>query len=379
MVMEILERARELEAQGRSVVHLEVGEPDFPTPGVIVAAMREALSQGAFGYTHSMGDPALRGALSRHYARRYGVDVHPDRFFVCPGSSQGLALLFGAILEPGDRVVIPSPHYPCYPNFVSFYGGRPVFVESRAEDGFLPDPGRLRDAMAPGARAILVNSPANPTGAVLDPARLAALAKLPALVVADEIYHGLSYHGGRDRSILEFTDDAVVAGGFSKAFAMTGWRVGYLVLPPWLLRPVRTLAQNFLISVNAAAQRAAAVALEEAWPEVERMRAAYDRRRRFLLQGLGELGMGPGAEPTGAFYAMADLRRLGTDSRTLAFRLLEEAGLGTAPGIDFGGAAEGFLRLSYATSIENLREGLSRLAAFAGGRGSGHAGSAPGA
>jgi aspartate/methionine/tyrosine aminotransferase len=380
MVMEILERAREMEREGRDIVHMEVGEPDFPTPQVIVRAMKDALDQGLFGYTHSLGDPVLREALSSHYKDHYGLDIDPGRFFVCPGTSAGLTILFGAILEPGDPVLLSNPHYSCYPNFVRFFSGRPVAVDSLESDGFRPDPGRLGHAIRAmgGVRAILANSPANPTGQVLEPSRMEALAKLPGLMISDEIYHGLSYHGGRDRSMLEFSEDAVVVGGFSKAFAMTGWRVGYLVLPQWLVRPVQTLAQNFLISVNAAAQRAAAVALKEAWPEVIRMRETYDRRRRFLLGGLSKLGLKVAVEPTGAFYALADARHLSTDSRALAFEILEEAGVGTTPGIDFGGASEGFLRFSYATSIENIGEGLRRLGDFIGRRRDGNANGPPG-
>jgi aspartate/methionine/tyrosine aminotransferase len=369
--MEVLERAGGLERAGRSIVHLEVGEPDFKTPEVIVSAMKEALAGGRFGYTHSLGDPELREALSLHYKTHYGLDIEPGRFLVCPGSSIGLTLLFGALLEPGDRVLISSPHYACYPNFVRFAGGEPVFAPAEESDGFRPDPERLRGILKKekGVKALIVNSPANPTGAVMEERRLKEIAGLPVLAVSDEIYHGLNYTGGRDRSILEFADRAVVAGGFSKAFAMTGWRVGYLVLPPELVRPMQALAQNFLISVSAAAQRAAIAALDGAWPEVLKMRAVYDERRRHMVAALRDLGLGVAAEPEGAFYVLANARRVCPDSLALCFEILERAGVGCAPGSDFGPAAEGFLRFSYAASLESIKEGMSRLKAFLAARG----------
>jgi aspartate/methionine/tyrosine aminotransferase len=364
MVMEVMDAAQRLEAAGRHVIHMEVGEPDFRTPAVIVEAMGRALADGAFKYGHSQGDPALRESLSWHYRTRYGVDVHPDRFLVCPGTSPGLLLLFGAMLEPGDGVLMANPSYSCYPNLVRFFGGRPVYTPVRESEGFRLCPDELRGRLGPEIKAILINSPANPTGAVLGPDRLEGLAGLGKTIVSDEIYHGLSYRPERDHTILEYTDRAVVVGGFSKAFAMTGWRVGFLILPPDMVRPLLSMSQNFVISVNAAAQRAASVALREAWPEVEAMRAVYDRRRRLLIDGLRALGLGIMAEPDGAFYVLARASHLNQDSRALVFEILEEAGVGLAPGIEFGSGAEGFLRFSYATSEENISEGLGRLSAF---------------
>ncbi|MDR2198175.1 MAG: pyridoxal phosphate-dependent aminotransferase [Deltaproteobacteria bacterium] len=366
MVMEILERAGELEKSGRSVVHLEVGEPDFPTPEVIVEAMRNALAKGVFGYTHSQGDPELREALAAHYKREYGVRVEPERFLVCPGTSIGLTLLFGAILSPGDKVLITNPHYACYPNFPRFFGGTPVYLDLHEEEGFLPDPDRVKRILKREGRvkALLLNSPANPTGAVIGADLLQALAALPVFVISDEIYHGLNYLEERDRSVLEFSDECAVVGGFSKAYAMTGWRVGYLLAPRSLAAPLRNIFQNFLISVNAAVQKAAVAALEKARPDVLKMRSVYAGRRRVLLDGLKNLGFGAAAEPAGAFYVMSNFKRLSLDSRSLSFRFLEEAGVGTAPGADFGSGAEGFLRFSYAASKEDILLGLERLGDF---------------
>jgi aspartate/methionine/tyrosine aminotransferase len=362
--MEVLERAQELARQGRDIIHLEVGEPDFPTPDVVTQAMVKALHDQKFYYTHSLGDPELRETLSWHYKKRYGLDIDPSRFLVCPGTSPGLTLLFGAILSPGEAVVITDPHYCCYPNFIKFFGGRVILCPTQESDGFRLDPERAKACLGPDVKALIINSPANPTGAVLGPDRLKALAGLDALIISDEIYHGLNYQDERDHCVLEYVDRAVVVGGFSKSFAMTGWRIGYLILPLDLVRTFQTLAQNFFISVSAAAQKAAVVALREAWPVVEERRLIYDRRRKLLLAGLKKMGLGVLVEPTGAFYALARADHLGADSKALVFDILEETGVGLTPGRDFGSLAEGFLRFSYANSEENIQKALARLAVF---------------
>jgi aspartate/methionine/tyrosine aminotransferase len=364
MAMEVMDAAQRLERSGRHIIHMEVGEPDFRTPEVIVEAMGRSLMDGAFKYGHSQGDPILRESLSWHYQTRYGVDIHPDRFLICPGTSPGFLLLFGALLESGDGVLMSNPAYCCYPNIVRFFGGHTVYTPVRESEGFRLCPWELEGTLDPSVKFILINSPANPTGAVLCPDRLKGLANLDRLIISDEIYHGLSYLPERDHTILEYTDRAVVVGGFSKAFAMTGWRVGYLILPPDMVRPMLSMSQNFIISTNAAAQKAASVALREAWPEVEAMRAVYDRRRRVLIDGLRALGLGIMVEPTGAFYVLARADHLNPDSKALVFDILEEAGVGLTPGIEFGTGAEGFLRFSYATSEENIVEGLKRLSGF---------------
>jgi aspartate/methionine/tyrosine aminotransferase len=361
MAMEVLEAAQRMEAQGEQIIHMEVGEPDFRTPEVVVEAMARALSSGSFKYTHSQGDPALREALAAFYHRRYGLGISPERFIICPGTSTGLMLLMGAILSPGDQVLMGDPRYSCYPNFVTFFGGSPLYCPVKESEGFRLRPRDAESALTARVKAILINSPANPTGAVLPPERLRGLAALGPLIVSDEIYHGLNYGQDRDHSILEYTDNAVVVGGFSKAFAMTGWRVGYLIVPEALIRPMRSLSQNFVISVNAACQKAAIAALDHAWPEVEKMRLVYDSRRKVLLKGLKELGLGVMVEPEGAFYVLARADHLSRDSMGLAFEILSGAKVGLTPGLDFGAGAEGFLRFSYATSEDNIKEGLRRL------------------
>ncbi|MDR2301368.1 MAG: pyridoxal phosphate-dependent aminotransferase [Deltaproteobacteria bacterium] len=368
MVMEVMDAAQRLERAGRNVIHMEVGEPDFRTPRVIVEAMEKALTTGAFKYGHSQGDPELRESLSWHYKERYGVDIDPDRFLICPGTSPGLLLLFGALLEAGDAVLMSDPAYCCYPNLVKFFGGRVVFSPVNESEGFRLNPDEVKKKLNSSIKAILINSPANPTGAVLGPDYLKGLANLDRLIISDEIYHGLSYLDERDHTILEYTDQAVVVGGFSKAFAMTGWRVGYLILPPDMVRSLLSMSQNFVISTNAAAQKAASVALRQAWPEVLKMRSVYDRRRKVLIEGLRALGLGLMSDPAGAFYVLARADHLNPDSKSLVFEILNEVAVGLTPGIEFGSGAEGFLRFSYATSEANILEGLNRLSDFISAR-----------
>ncbi|MCD8349810.1 MAG: pyridoxal phosphate-dependent aminotransferase [Planctomycetaceae bacterium] len=361
IVMEILERAKQLEAEGKHVIQLQIGEPDFDTPQVIKDAHTKALADGHTHYTPSLGDPELKQALADYYKTRYNVTVAPERFFVCPGSSIGMTLLFSALLNPGDKVIMSDPHYPCYDNMVKFFGGDPKCVTVREEEGFLYRPEDIKAALAPDVKAVMINSPANPTGTILGADRLRDIAGLGTLVISDEIYHGLTYGTEREHSILEFTDDAIVINGFSKLFAMTGMRLGYMIIPPEMIRTMTVLTQNFMISTTAAVQKAGVAALRDAWPEVERMRQTYDRRRKLLFNGLNKLGLTVKVEPTGAFYMLANAKHLSTDSYALAMDILEKAGVGTDPGIDFGQGAEGFLRFSYANSEANIEEALARL------------------
>ena len=370
IVMEILERAKALEAQGRHIIQLQIGEPDFDTPNVIKEAHDKALADGHTHYTPSLGDPALKECLSAYYKERYGVNVAPERFFICPGSSLGMTMLFSAILNPGDKVIMSDPHYPCYDNMVRFFGGIPKCITVREDEGFLYRPEDIRANLTPEVKAVIINSPANPTGTLLDEGRLKEIAALNRLIISDEIYHGLTYGDEAAHSILEYTDNAVVVSGFSKLFAMTGWRLGYLILPPdpEMLRTMMILTQNFMISTTAAVQKAGIAALTSSWPEVEIMRQTYDRRRRLLLAGLNRLGLTVKVEPTGAFYILANASHLSGDSLALAFDILEKAGVGTDPGIDFGPGAEGFLRFSYANSEANIEEALDRLAKYLAAR-----------
>ncbi|MCL4078889.1 pyridoxal phosphate-dependent aminotransferase [Coriobacteriia bacterium Es71-Z0120] len=368
VVMDVVARAKELEAQGRDVVRLEIGDPDFPTPRRITEAAEKAMESGETGYTQSAGLPTLREAIVEHMRCAYGVTVSADDIVVTQGTSPAMLLTFGALLDPGDEVIMADPCYPAYPNYVRFLGSTPVPLTVRAEDGFRFRLDELEAAITPRTKAIVVNSPGNPTGAVLHDADIRALAEIAERrglwIVSDEIYHGLQFTD-RSRSVLEYTDRAFVLNGFSKAYAMTGWRLGYLIAPRAFVRAAEVIQQNFFLCANHFVQVAGAVALLEGQGEVARMRAIYEQRRSFLVPALRSLGLRIDVEPQGAFYVFADARAWGSDSHALASRLLEEAGVAVAPGIDFGSGGEGFLRFSYATSMERLEEGVRRLSEWA--------------
>ncbi len=366
LVMEVLERAAALQRAGRSIIHLEVGEPDFDTPVVAREAAVEALSAGRTHYTHSLGHPELRQAISGWYARQYEVEVSPEQIVVATGSSAAILLVFAALLDPGTEVLLTDPHYACYPNFISAFGGIPARIPVREEDGFQFDPETVRNRIGPKTRALMLNSPANPTGTLTEPQRIKQLVELAEqriTIVSDEIYHGLVY-GERAHSVLEYSSDAVVINGFSKLFAMTGWRLGYAVLPEWLVRPVQKLQQNLFISPPDFPQFAAIAALQKADADVERMRCCYDERRRLVLRRLKGMGLEVLTEPLGAFYVFVNVRRFTTDVYEFAFQILEEAGVAVTPGVDFGPGGQGYIRISYANSLENIDEGMDRLQAF---------------
>jgi aspartate/methionine/tyrosine aminotransferase len=370
--VEIFQAAQALEAQGRSVIHLEFGEPDFDTPQPVREAAVRALAEGRTHYVHSMGIPAFREAIAAFHRSKYGVEVHPDQILVSMGTSLIMQLVMLLLLEPGDEVMLTDPCYACYANFVRLAGGRPRFVPIREEEGFQPDPDAIRRAIGPRTRAVMIGSPANPTGVVLKPEAIRALAALPVPVISDEIYHGLTY-AGEERSLLEFTDRGFVLNGFSKYFAMTGWRLGYLIFPRELLASLMKLHQNVMISANDFMQYAGIAALTEAIPFCEGYKAEYDRRRRYMIQRLGEIGLPLRYEPAGAFYCFADARRYlrkdgPADSLALARDILQRAGVAVTPGIDFGPGGEGYLRFSYANSMENIREGLGRIEEYLRGR-----------
>ena len=371
VVMDVVAKAKAMQDAGIDVVRLEIGDPDLPTPDVVTKAGKEAMEHGETGYTQSAGLPDLREAVSSHYRDVYGVDVDPENIIVTQGTSPAMLLLFGALLDPGDEVILSDPCYPAYPNYVNFLGGVPVHVPVRAEEGFRFRAEEVSSAITERTRAIMINSPANPMGTTLPAEDLETLGRIAEergiYIASDEIYHGLHFEGP-DRSILEFTDRAFVLNGFSKAYAMTGWRLGYLIAPPEFVRPAEKIQQNFFLCANHFVQVAGTVALTAAQDDVARMRATYDERRRYLVPALRGLGLKVAAEPTGAFYVFADARTWGSDSLALVNRILEEAHVSVAPGVDFGPGGEGFLRVSYATSMERLHEGVRRLESWAEGR-----------
>ena len=368
IVMDVVARARELEASGRDIVHLEIGDPDFITPEVIVKAAEAAMDAGETGYTPSLGLPDLRDAVAFRAHEDYGVSVDPGAVIVTQGTSPAMLLLFGSLLDPGDEVIMPDPCYPAYPNYVNFLGGVPVPVRVRAEDGFRYRIDEVERAITPRTKAIMANSPSNPTGGVLGADDLEHLSRLAEehgiWLASDEIYHGLQFEG-RSHSVLEFTDRAFVLNGFSKAYAMTGWRLGYMIAPSQFVRPAEKIQQNFFLCASNFVQVAGTAALLRAQDDVARMRAVYDERRRYLVPALRSIGLTVATEPLGAFYVFADARHWDADSVRLSSRLLEEAGVAVAPGRDFGPGGEGFLRFSYATSMERLEAGVARLGEWA--------------
>lgn len=367
LAVEIAEGAQALERAGADVVHLEFGEPDFEAPAVVREAAEKALKDGRTKYVSSLGILPLREAIAEHYRRTYGVALSPEQVLVTPGTSPAMLLLFGHLLDPGDEVILSDPYYACYPNFIRYAGGVPVYVSISEEEQFQYQPSAIARRRGPRTKAILVNSPANPTGAVLTADRLEAIAHLATaegpFVVSDEIYHGLNY-GGRDRSVLEFTDHAFVLNGFSKAFAMTGWRLGYVIGPREHIRALQTVYGNFFIATNEFVQWAGLAALTEAQEESQRYRAIFDARRRAMIAGLRAIGLGVDFEPTGAFYVLANARRYTGDSVRFALDILQSCHVAVTPGAAFGPNAEGYLRFSYASSVERISEGVRRIGQF---------------
>lgn len=362
LAMEVLERAIVLEAEGAHVVHLEIGEPDLAPPPEAVEACARALAAGETRYTDSRGLLTLREAIAQDAACRTGARVDPGQVLVTSGTSAAMLLVFSLLVSPGDEVIVPTPHYPCYPNFVRVCGGVPVFVPARAEQSWRVDPAAVRAALTPRTRAIVLGSPANPTGAVQDRGTIEALADLGVPLVSDEIYGGLVYDGETSASALSLgRDDVFVLDGVSKRYAMTGFRLGWVVAPAEAARPLQVLQQNLFISANRFVQHAAVAALREGANTTETMRAAYASRRERLVAGLRQLGFGVTALPAGAFYVFADARAFDADSRRLAFDLLERAHVAVTPGIDFGEAGEGFLRFCYAASENDLALALERM------------------
>ncbi len=363
LAMEILEKAQQLETAGASIIHMEVGEPGGETPTAIKEAVIEAIRNNDTGYTHSLGKPGLREEIANYYKHVYSVDVHPEQVIVTSGSSPAMLLAFSALLDKGDRIIMSDPYYACYPNFVNYIGAEPFLVRVQEEQAFRLQPADIKKCLDPGVKGILINSPANPTGAVLGEEELKGLAELGPYIISDEVYHGINYTG-QDHSILEYTDRAVVINGFSKRNIMTGWRLGYLIAPRHLVRNIQKLQQNLFICACAFIQAAGIAALKESPEVLEKRFSDYDERRLYLYRALQKIGIAPAKPPDGAFYMMANVKAYTNDSYSFAIRILEEAGVAVTPGIDFGPGAEGYIRLSYACSMETLKEALRRLEIF---------------
>ena len=368
-VMALLARARELEAAGRSIIHMEIGEPDFVTPRPVIDAGMAALAAGHTHYTPATGLPALRERIAAYYRERYAVDVAPSRIVVTPGASAALQLVMAMLVNPDDRVLMADPGYPCNRNFVYLLNGRPVGIPVGPETAYQPAPGQVETYWDADTRALLVASPSNPTGTILDAETLRAYHTIVksrgGALVVDEIYHGLTYDGQAD-SALSVSDEVVVVNSFSKYFGMTGWRLGWMVVPDSCVAGIDKLAQNLFLAAPTVAQHAALEAFsEENIAILETRREAFRQRRDFLLPALRELGFDIPVTPNGAFYLYADCGRFTADSYLFSSTLLEQAGVAITPGIDFGiFRPEQHVRFAYTTSLENLETGVSRLAGY---------------
>lgn len=365
IVMDVMAAAARIEARGGRVVHMEVGQPAAAAPLTARAAARAALDRGDIGYTEALGIPPLRQRIAAHYRESYGVAVEPERVVVTTGSSAGFILAFLALFEPGDRVAIASPGYPPYRHILTALGCEPVPIEISAATGWSITVDALLAAHAEKPlQGVLVASPANPTGTMMRGADLAALIAAAEgagiRFISDEIYHGLDYAFPAETA-ARFSPDTVIINSFSKYFCMTGWRVGWMVVPDALLRAVERLQQNLSISVPTLSQIAAAAAFDGR-DEMEAVKHGYEENRRILVEGLPKAGLDKFLPVDGAFYLYADVSRFSRDSLDFARRLLEEAGVAATPGIDFDPVhGKEFLRFSYAGSAADMREAVERI------------------
>nr|WP_285261153.1 pyridoxal phosphate-dependent aminotransferase [Halopseudomonas bauzanensis] len=366
-VMAVLERAKALEAQGRDVIHMEIGEPDFGTPEPIIRAGQAALAAGCTDYTPALGLPALREAVAGFYQQRYGIDLDPRRVVITPGGSGALLLISALLVNPGSKVLMADPAYPCNRHFLRLVEGQVTLIPADAQSGYQLTPELVEQHWDSASAAVLCASPANPSGSVLSRAQLTALAdttrRLGGQLIVDEIYHGLTY-GCDATSVLEVAPDAWVLNSFSKYFGMTGWRLGWLIAPEAAVPELEKLAQNLYICAPHLSQRAALAAFsEESLAICEARREAFHRRRDFLLPALRELGFGIPQTPDGAFYLYADATAFTTDSQQLCQHLIETEHVAITPGLDFGHyRATEHVRFAYANSLERLEQAVERIA-----------------
>jgi aspartate/methionine/tyrosine aminotransferase len=364
--MDVLRAANERAATGAEVLHLELGQPSTPAPSGVIAAAGAALRSEALGYTDALGIPTLRRAIARHYRERYSVDLDPERVVATVGSSGGFLLAFLSAFDAGDRVGMVAPGYPAYRNILRALDLEPVEIPAGPAERYQPTPALLQKVAKP-LDGLIVASPANPTGTMLNPEELAALARYCSSngirLISDEIYHGITYDRA-EATALASGDHAIVVNSFSKYFSMTGWRLGWLILPPELVRPVECLAQNLFISPPALSQYAA-VAAFGCRDELDANVARYRKNRALLLEELPKAGFGRLAPPDGAFYLYADVTHLTNDSDEFCRRILAETGVALTPGADFDTArGNGTLRISFAGSPETIAEAARRLRAW---------------
>jgi len=369
-VMRLLARARELEAQGRDIVHMEVGEPDYETPAPVIEAAQAVIATGEMFYTPATGLPALKQKLAEHYQQTYQVAVDPTRIVITPGSSGALLLSLACVVEPGKNILMADPGYPCNRNFSYFLNGevRAINVDETTNYQLTAD--LIEQHWDENTVGVIIASPSNPTGTLVSAEQLRAMVKIvdskDGVIFMDEIYHGLVYSDDEVSSILNFTDNAFVINSFSKFYGMTGWRVGWCVVPEQYLRYVDNFAQNIFLAAPTPAQHAALAAFEpETQTILDQRRQAFAERRDFLLPALRKLGFQVKSEPQGAFYIYADCSVITDDSEQFAEQLLEQAGVAITPGMDFGdNRFKQHVRFAYTTSIDRLKIGVERIADF---------------
>jgi aspartate/methionine/tyrosine aminotransferase len=368
-VMEVQTAARALEAQGRSIIHMEIGEPDFPTPAPVVAAAQRAIADGRLYYTSALGLPALREAIAQHYLDHYDVEVSPERVIVTAGSSAALLLVLALLVDRDDRILLADPGYPCNRHFVRVLEGEPTGIPVGAGTNYQLTADLIARHWDDRVRGALIASPSNPTGTSVpgdEMRRIAAcIDRLGGSLIVDEIYLGLSYDAP-PRSVLEFAEDAFVISSFSKYFNMTGWRLGWVVAPARHVRDLEKLAQNLYISPASPSQYAALACFEqETLAILEERRLAFKARRDFLVPALRELGFGIPVDPSGGFFVYADCSRFDADSERFCRRTLQGAGVALTPGLDFGThQAERHVRLAYTIDMPKIEEGVARLRGF---------------
>ncbi len=368
-VMALLAQARALEAAGKDIVHMEIGEPEFPTPEPVTRAAIRAIEKGDVHYTPALGLPQLREQIADFYQQRYGVSVSPQRIVVTPGASGALLLALGVLLDAGQQIMMADPGYPCNRNFVRFLGGVPQVVNVGAETDYQLTAAQVEQHWTTQTRALMLASPSNPTGTLINEQALADITRIvaqkKAALIVDEIYHGLTYDS-EPTTALSFSEDTFVINSFSKYFGMTGWRLGWLVAPENAINDIDKLAQNLFLAAPTPAQYAALAAFEpENLQILEQRRQQFQQRRDYLLPALRELGFELPVTPEGAFYLYAGCEKFTDDSSAFAQTLLHEAGVAVTPGRDFGdNQPEKFLRFSYTTSMERLEEGVRRLQTY---------------
>jgi len=361
--MEVFAKAEELEKQGRDIIHLEFGEPDFSTPNIISDAGIQSIRDSRTRYTHTQGIEEFRQAVVDKYKRFYDVDIKTSQVLTSSGSSVLLYLAIRLLCPPGDEVIMTDLCYACYDNLAMIGGAKPVRVSLRLENGFQLDIDEVKKAITSRTRAIIINSPMNPTGTMLSRQCMADLADLGVPIISDEIYGDLVYEG-EPYSVLNFTDNAIALNGLSKFYAMTGWRLGYMIVKEEWMKVAAKVHQNMMISAAHFVQDAGTVAINKGEGDCRKMAVEFDNRRRFLLQRLDEIGLNPGYNPVGAFYVFLKYPDQTRKSLEVSMDILEKTGVALTRGIDFGPAGEGFIRISYANSRENINEALNRLQTY---------------